>query len=138
MAQAKQRGAYHAEWREIATEIKKDAGWKCVRCGQAHGPAADGQCLTVHHFDGDKDNNARWNLIALCQRCHLSVQARVNPESPLLMEPSEWARPYIAGYYEAGHGIPGPTYDLEAWIDKYQDSGRTWPEWAPRPQETPA
>jgi 5-methylcytosine-specific restriction endonuclease McrA len=27
--------------------------------------------LTVHHRDGDPTNNARENLVALCQRCHL-------------------------------------------------------------------
>jgi len=27
--------------------------------------------LTVHHRDGQPENNQRGNLIALCQRCHL-------------------------------------------------------------------
>lgn len=29
--------------------------------------------LTVHHADGDPTNNARANLQALCQKCHLSA-----------------------------------------------------------------
>ena len=29
--------------------------------------------LTVHHRDGDPTNNRRDNLVALCQRCHLSA-----------------------------------------------------------------
>lgn len=35
------------------------------------------RALTVHHLDGDKANMRWWNLLALCQFCHLSVQARV-------------------------------------------------------------
>lgn len=87
--------------------------------------------LTVHHFTGDKGCNEPWNLMALCQRCHLSVQARVDPETPLLMEPADWARPYIAGFYESGRGMPGPTYDLLGWIEKYEAQVQPWPSWAP-------
>jgi hypothetical protein len=29
--------------------------------------------LTVHHIDGDKNNNTDANLILLCQRCHLRL-----------------------------------------------------------------
>jgi hypothetical protein len=29
--------------------------------------------LTVHHIDGDKENNSKHNLIALCQKCHLRL-----------------------------------------------------------------
>lgn len=54
---------------------------------------------TVHHFDGKKDNCVWWNLLALCQRCHLKTQARVNPEVPYILEHSEWLKPYVAGFY---------------------------------------
>jgi hypothetical protein len=53
----------------------------------------------VHHFDGNKSNNAWWNLMALCQRCHLSIQGRVNPFLPYFLEHSPWIRPYVAGFY---------------------------------------
>jgi hypothetical protein len=131
MSPAVQRGVYADNWDELARETKDAAGWRCVRCDHAHDPSA-GYCLTVHHFDGDKCNNRPWNLMALCQRCHLSVQARVDPDVPLLTEPADWARPYIAGFYESGNGMPGPTYDLAAWIEKYQASGREWPDWGVR------
>jgi len=55
--------------------------------------------LTVHHLDGDKANCRWWNLAALCQRCHLEVQAKVVMERIYPHEHSEWFKPYAAGYY---------------------------------------
>lgn len=55
--------------------------------------------LTVHHLNGIKHDCRWWNLVALCQRCHLSVQARVVMERPYHGEHSEWFRPYVAGFY---------------------------------------
>lgn len=55
--------------------------------------------LTVHHFDGSKDNDAWWNTMALCQRCHLEVQTKVDPLIPFFFEHSPWAKPYVAGFY---------------------------------------
>ncbi len=55
--------------------------------------------LTTHHFDGDKANNAWWNLLCLCQRCHLTIQGKVIPDIPYFFEHSPWIRPYVAGFY---------------------------------------
>lgn len=55
--------------------------------------------LTVHHFDGDKSNDRWWNLLPLCQICHLSFQTRVNPEIPWMFEHSAWLKPFVAGFY---------------------------------------
>jgi hypothetical protein len=60
---------------------------------------AQWRILTVHHLDGNKANGSWWNLLALCQRCHLQIQCRVNPDQPWLFEHSEWFRPYVAGFY---------------------------------------
>lgn len=60
---------------------------------------AEWRILTVHHLDGDKANLAWWNLVALCQRCHLEIQGRVVMERVYPHEHSEWFRPYVAGYY---------------------------------------
>jgi hypothetical protein len=64
--------------------------------------------LTVHHLTGcwGKEQEAKrdcrwWNLAALCQRCHLSIQRRVNMAQVWPHEHSEWFRPYAAGYYAA-------------------------------------
>ena len=58
-----------------------------------------GRILTTHHFDGDKANDEWWNLMALCQVCHLQVQTKVDPEIPFFLEHSAWAKPYVAGFY---------------------------------------
>lgn len=70
--------SYPTDWPEIAQQIKDDAGWQCEHCGHDHDPEA-GYCLTVHHLDGDKSNCTRQNLVALCQRCHLHIQAVYQP-----------------------------------------------------------
>lgn len=43
--------------------------------------------LTVHHRDGDPENNGRENLAALCQRCHLRADRamRMQPGTPAIM-----------------------------------------------------
>uniref|UniRef100_A0A6H1ZTN8 Putative homing endonuclease n=1 Tax=viral metagenome TaxID=1070528 RepID=A0A6H1ZTN8_9ZZZZ len=76
--------AYDEDWEDIATWIKSLANWHCEDCGARHDPYT-GHCLTVHHLDGDKANNERENLKALCQRCHLKRQGRLRlygPEGP--------------------------------------------------------
>jgi 3-methyladenine DNA glycosylase/8-oxoguanine DNA glycosylase len=40
-----------------------------------------------------------WNLLALCQRCHLTIQSRVNPDQPYMLEHSDWFKPYVAAFY---------------------------------------
>lgn len=55
--------------------------------------------LTVHHLDGDKANDAWWNTLALCQRCHLQVQTTIDPRIPYFLEHSAWFKPYAAGFY---------------------------------------
>lgn len=55
--------------------------------------------LTVHHLDGDKANCRWWNLAALCQRCHLSIQSRVVLARVWPWDHSDWFKPYVAGWY---------------------------------------
>lgn len=54
---------------------------------------------TVHHLDGNKANCEWWNLLALCQRCHLTIQSRVNPQIPYFLSHSDWFKPYVAAFY---------------------------------------
>lgn len=57
--------------------------------------------LTVHHLDGVKANCRWWNLVALCQRCHLTIQGKVQMARVWPWEHSEWFQPYVAGFYAA-------------------------------------
>lgn len=84
-------GYYPNDWTEIATRIKDAAGWFCEHCGHIHEPER-GYTLTVHHLDGDKSNCDYRNLVALCQRCHLHIQARYWPGQLILpgIDVPEW------------------------------------------------
>lgn len=85
-----------------------DASWTVSELD--HGPAGDladsgwqtearFRILTVHHLDQDKANCLWWNLVALCQRCHLTTQRRVVMDRAYIFEHSDWFKPYAAGYY---------------------------------------
>lgn len=54
--------------RARAERLYPDVGM-CERCGLV--PAYD-----RHHIDGDAQNNARWNLLFVCRRCHQIVDGR--------------------------------------------------------------
>ncbi len=119
---------YPDDWPAIALLVKVEAEWRCIRCGHPDDPElcketgirrgwlpCDAQCdsryhspsiphskqriLTVHHFDGDKSNCRWWNLGALCQVCHLSIQGKVKMQQRWLLPHTPWFRPYVAGYY---------------------------------------
>lgn len=91
------RGEYVGDWKEIAERVKAFAEWRCIRC--KHPNKFPGHVLTVHHWDGDKGNNRWWNLMALCQVCHLQIQGKVDPERPFFLEHTDWCKPYAAGFY---------------------------------------
>ena len=69
---------YPKNWPEIANQIKDQARWKCEHCHHPHDPPTH-YTLTVHHLDQNKANCSYQNLVALCQRCHLRIQARYHP-----------------------------------------------------------
>jgi len=74
---------YPPDWPDIARQVKDAADWRCEHCGHPHDPAT-GHVLTVHHLDGNPANCADDNLVALCQRCHLHIQARYIPGQLML------------------------------------------------------
>jgi len=84
----KGKNDYPADWENIAVNIKNLAGWKCENCGQKHNDEK-GCCLTVHHIDMDKSNNDYSNLVALCQKCHLSIQSKFVPLQQYLFSPPD-------------------------------------------------
>lgn len=94
----KSSNPYTKDWPVVAQAVKDAAGWTCVRCSAPHDPSR-GYTLTVHHLDINPANNAWWNTLALCQRCHLHVQGTVDLNRPWVFDHSPWFRPYVAGFY---------------------------------------
>lgn len=88
---------YPDNWNEIATRIKSAAGWRCERCGHHH-EQATGYVLTVHHLVPIKSLCQDWNLVALCQRCHLHIQAKVDMFQTFMFEHSKWFIPHLEGF----------------------------------------
>ena len=89
-------GTYASNGKAVRYAARERAGFECIRCGS---PSVPGKILTTHHFDGNKSNDAWWNLLALCQVCHLHIQGKVDPEIPFFLEHSNWLKPYVAGFY---------------------------------------
>ncbi|MDB4876414.1 MAG: hypothetical protein JWM41_2860 [Gemmatimonadetes bacterium] len=122
-------GDYSADWAAVSLQTRDEAGWRCVRCRHAFDSKTgrplhcDAECdprrcravriadrggshnYGVHHLDGDKSNNRWWNRLALCNSCHLYVQASVIPERLFMFTHSPWFVPYVCGYYAHVAGI---------------------------------
>ena len=130
-------GRYPPEWVDVARKIKEMNNWKCERCGVRNNEdEPDGTMLTVHHLDGNKFNLEYWNLAALCQRCHLRVQARVDflhiplvwdwvmNRGSLLSTHSYWMSKHIKDYNLWAWLNDKPRMPLEKIIDR--DYSREW------------
>lgn len=137
------RGEYPSDWDAIGDRVRDEAGNRCIRCGHPQGDTptirkrCDERCshprdgkmriLTVHHFDGDKSNCRWWNLLALCQSCHLVIQGRVIPERPWLFPHTLWIVPFVCGFYASFYGGEQITRaDAEADPEKYLEMGQPW------------
>lgn len=81
---------YNPDGKKKRQEARNSVGNKCIRCGSPSVPGS---------FDGDKSNDEWWNLLPLCQVCHLHIQGKVDPEQPYFFEHSDWIKPYVAGFY---------------------------------------
>lgn len=83
--------------------------------------------FTVHHFDGDKSNDRWWNRLALCNSCHLKIQSSVVAERQWILEHSEWAKPYIGGFYAWWMAKQEPTREVvEAEPELFLALGQPW------------
>lgn len=85
---------YPKNWKEIRASILERAGNKCEFCGVENHSMQDryrqdyqGGCkelyqikvvLTIAHLDNDPTNNNPDNLRALCQKCHLTYDAKMH------------------------------------------------------------
>lgn len=105
---------YPPNWAQIAQTVKDEANWTCIRCGHPH-DIPTGYMLTVHHLDGLKRHCAWHNLVSLCQRCHLVIQAKVIMERNWMFDHTPWFQVYAAAYYGVRAGILPDT-------DNYFDS----------------
>lgn len=83
---------------------------------------AEYRILTVHHLNGVKEDLRWWNLVSLCQRCHLTIQGRVVMERPYYRPHSDWFRPFAAAYYaERFLGLELSRNEVEARLDELLD-----------------
>ena len=89
---------YPKQWDEIARRIKEKAGWRCERCGHPHDPPA-GYTLTVAHLDPSYGHQ-RWNLAALCQRCHLLLEHRFAFRQGYLFDHNDWFLRHLRGWMQ--------------------------------------
>lgn len=117
MRKSKPGTKYPDDWPEIARAIKDQADWRCERCHRKHS-GGGGRILTVHHLDMNPNNNAWWNLAALCQRCHLRIQNKVEMSQTWMFDHSEWMRPHVAGY--TAHRLSLPENKPWVMANQYQ------------------
>lgn len=122
----KSTGSYPPDWPAIAKAAKDAAGWRCIRCDHPHDPAA-GYTLTVHHLTLDKSNCRWWNLAALCQRCHLHIQANVVMNRIWYLPHSPWMAPLAAGYYAYMLGLPDDRETVLANMQQLIEAGQGYP-----------
>lgn len=71
---------YPKDWKQIATQVKEKAGWKCEECGkQCRRPGepfdTHRRTLTVAHLNHTPEDCRRENLRALCAPCNLRYDA---------------------------------------------------------------
>lgn len=86
---------------------------------------AQWRVLTVHHLNGVKFDCRWWNLVSLCQRCHLTIQAKVWMDRPWNKPHSEWFRPYVAGYYASLEGLELSREETVARMDELLERHNT-------------
>lgn len=73
---------YGRDWKRLSRQIRQEANWRCEACGRKHRQRfrflGGYVILAVAHIDQNPSNNARSNLMALCQRCHLEFDRPFN------------------------------------------------------------
>lgn len=120
------RRKYPEYIKEAMAWVKEESGGFCERCHEPNNPLM-GYTLTVHHLDPVIENIERWNLSALCQRCHLGLQHH-NPFFTWLLDYpeyykshcEEWFRSHLELYFrartesQAYPGTAGATADRSA------------------------
>jgi 5-methylcytosine-specific restriction endonuclease McrA len=85
---------YPKEWKIISKAIIKKQDNKCYLCPaenyKPHWKTGSKVILTVHHIDGNKKNSSKYNLIALCQRCHLRLDLERHLSKRIKIDKKYW------------------------------------------------
>lgn len=72
---------YPSNWKQIRSQILERAGNRCEFCGiENYSIRENGSkvVLTIAHLDNVPENCDQNNLRALCQKCHLSYDAKLH------------------------------------------------------------
>lgn len=89
---AENRARYPANWREIVDRVRARSGDQCegspgfypdcrAANGQPHPVTGSMVVLTTAHLDHQPENCELTNLRHMCQRCHLTYDAKHHAES---------------------------------------------------------
>lgn len=96
---AERKKLYPKNWKMISPWVRNKAGQMCEICdavnGYPHPVTKSKVVLTVHHMDFDPTNNEEYNLIALCQRCHIRLDKKFKAwrrknDSQIKQEKESW------------------------------------------------
>ena len=86
------RSKYPDDWEEISQRIRFERANSqcegspiypdcCAKHGELHPVTGSKVVLTVAHLDHDTSNNDENNLRAMCQRCHLTYDAKFHAQN---------------------------------------------------------
>ena len=64
---------YVDKWNEISTQFKRNKDYTCENCGWKANDYLNKKFIHTHHLNGNKQNNNKDNLTALCIKCHAEV-----------------------------------------------------------------
>lgn len=94
---------YSPDWSVVSRDYRASVEWRCEGCGSDCSPSTMRKNLHTHHRDGNKANNRRANLQALCERCHAEQPDHQHMRYPLPSIPADLVAesrdPYRAGRY---------------------------------------
>ena len=108
---AERRHLYGPDWKAISLEVRETAGWRCqgtpqfpdcrAAQGEPHPVTGSKVVLTVAHLDHDETNHDRTNLRALCQKCHLTYDAKHHAANAARTRRSKMAQSDLVDVAEA-------------------------------------